>query len=509
MISRTFLLAAAALLAITAAFVILLVLPAYTEAVTPAPQPLRYAPMTFLISNNTRGWHFPSPPGGRPLPGTFSTPQRNTLFKWLNNRGRNVLAIDCGNLSSGFSPASNQDEGRMDFTVLDLLGYTCALMGTDDLETGFDAFASKTSATEVPVICANLYDAMDRKPLSKQYCLVDLDDGLRIGFTGLLGASSQERLPEDVKQRVHISDPCLAFNEIRKELKRSGAQMIVILTNMTIIEFFHLHERCGDYMDLVVGVREESIPYPMAWREGKTVVAHVPESASSIGKLTIIYRNYGVLSFDLESIPVDEHLQMDVRNLNRLIARQNKADRWMAEIIYPEVLTRRLKVFDQLKSPEKMAAIAAKAVCHHTSSWIGLSSPDFFAAVIPHSDYPLRRADVYATFVEPQRCVVVSFSVAWEARDRVMKIFSPYTISPPSRHRRHPYPENRTWEHLTVAMPESMVPDIKEKLLVDPFVKDVKVEFRSFHDIREVVTCYMGTALPSKVPLKRGVRSWR
>ncbi|MDP7421154.1 MAG: hypothetical protein QGH40_04715, partial [bacterium] len=99
--------------------------------------------------------------------------------------------------------------------------------------------------------------------------------------------------------------------------------------------------------------------------------------------------------------------------------------------------------------------------------------------------------------------------VAWEARERFLTILSGYTLSPAEPELKHPYPENRPWEQVTIALPESLIQELKAKLNGDPFIKDIDGQFCSFHDVREVVTFYISEALDHKTPAKRGARPWK
>ena len=397
----------------------------------------------------------------------------------------------------------------MDFSILDRLQYRCATIGSNDIEQGFQALLQKISATDVPVVCANLYDKVTRRPLLPRYTVIDVPGGLRIGFTGLLGEKARQRLPQDVRRRVNVSDVTAAFNEVRKLIKKAGADMTVILADMTVVEFFHLHEQLGDYIDLVLGLKEESIVTPLAWREDRTVVAHAPRGPEEVVKLNLVFRPGGVLSFTLEALEVGSPMQEAPDIISYLAPRENKAARWMAEILYPEVLTRRLDILHRIKTPEDSAVFTAEALRHHANSWSGLTIPTLFRPGLPPPDIPLRRGDIYSLFVQPERAAVLSLSVAWEARERFLTILSGYPLSPAEPELKHPYPENRPWEQVTIALPESLIQELKTKLNGDPFIKDIDVQFCSFHDVREVVTFYISEALDHKTPAKRGARPWK
>lgn len=110
------------------------------------------------------------------------------------------------------------------------MGCSAFNVGAYDLSLGVDYLLEQQSRLPFPFVSANLVDPHGR-PLFRPYVLVDAG-GVKVGIFGLVDATlKKDKIPANYK--FAVKDPLEAARATVAELRAQGAELIVLLTDMT------------------------------------------------------------------------------------------------------------------------------------------------------------------------------------------------------------------------------------------------------------------------------------
>jgi 2',3'-cyclic-nucleotide 2'-phosphodiesterase (5'-nucleotidase family) len=142
----------------------------------------------------------------------------------------NLLVVDNG----GFFP---EDSLHLDYApfLLDQmkhLGVAVVGVGDRDLKYGASYLLAQQKRVGLPFVCANLLDKKSRKPLVAT-SHVQTIGGARVGFFGLI--SDKVDLGPSSDQLV-VQDPLTTAKTMVAELKKKGATVIVLLSQLGKVE---------------------------------------------------------------------------------------------------------------------------------------------------------------------------------------------------------------------------------------------------------------------------------
>jgi 2',3'-cyclic-nucleotide 2'-phosphodiesterase (5'-nucleotidase family) len=124
-------------------------------------------------------------------------------------------------------------------------------------------------------------------------------DGIRIGITGLLGASAAPGIPAvlpGLESHARVLDPVQAMREIVPRMRRAGAQVVVVLSHLSDDDTVRLvHSVKG--IDVALGTHlGEATPQPE--RVNGTIVAVAgPDEMQALGQLDLTIREGRIVDY--------------------------------------------------------------------------------------------------------------------------------------------------------------------------------------------------------------------
>lgn len=145
----------------------------------------------------------------------------------------NVLLVDAG----GFFPDAKgeRDDAPFMTEAMHDLGIAAAGLGDRELMFGRAFLLAALERAPVPVTCANLWDktpGQPRRPLAKPSLLVKAGKQ-KVGFFGLIAPTASLGPSAD---SLETSDPAEAATKAVAELRKQGANVIVLLSSLGRIE---------------------------------------------------------------------------------------------------------------------------------------------------------------------------------------------------------------------------------------------------------------------------------
>lgn len=212
----------------TAAFAANLLLAAATAHAQGAPA-ASAAPADRLVILST------SDVKGKTMPCGCSTPKgglarRAGFADSLRRSNPNLLVVDSG----GFFPDSQSERDDAPFMTEAMhdLGLAAAGLGDRELMFGRSFLLAALARTPVPVVCANLWDKQPRRTLVKPW-VVQKAGRHKVGMFGLIHPEAALGPSAD---SLETSDPAEAARQAIAELRKQGADVIVLLSSLGKVE---------------------------------------------------------------------------------------------------------------------------------------------------------------------------------------------------------------------------------------------------------------------------------
>jgi 2',3'-cyclic-nucleotide 2'-phosphodiesterase/3'-nucleotidase len=136
----------------------------------------------------------------------------------------NTLILDCGDTIQG-SPLTyycrKQSLENPMISVMNAAGYDYVTLGNHDFNYGYEALAEYLNGLHARCVCANVKDKSSRLPLVP-YVLHTLENGLRVGLTGIVTSWVNRWEKEETLAHFEITDPVTAAGEALAELRKQA-----------------------------------------------------------------------------------------------------------------------------------------------------------------------------------------------------------------------------------------------------------------------------------------------
>ncbi|NLW08547.1 MAG: hypothetical protein GX036_01640 [Firmicutes bacterium] len=211
-------------------------------------------------------------------------------------QGEEVLLISAGDFLGGTPYSWLALSGRApELTLMRRIGYDLVTLGNHEFDYGPEVLAAylqaagyPEAAARTPVVATNTIPPAGH-PLSAvglaRTHLVELANGLRVGFFALLGKNAVSVVAKG--EPVDFGDQHQAAREAVAALKARGAQVIIGVTHAGIEEDREL-AREVEGIDLIIGGHcHTALNEPL--REGRTIIAQTGHSLHNLGVLELAY----------------------------------------------------------------------------------------------------------------------------------------------------------------------------------------------------------------------------
>ncbi len=253
--------------------------------------------------------------------------------------GEPVLLLSAGDYLTG-SPfawlALNQQAPELQLMLS--LGYDLITLGNHEFDFGSDGLARyfqaagyPEAASKMPIVASNANIPNDH-PLAhvgiQSTWVKTLDNGLRIGFFGILGKDATNFTPYATP--VTFTDPLAAAEQAVAELKAAEADVIVAISHSGEIEDTLLAQAVPGIDVIIGGHTHKTLDQPL--RVGDTIIAQAGSQLSHLGLLELAYdQETGKVSLRNESsgqpylLPLDTSVPFDT-------GYKSQVDDWAQEL---------------------------------------------------------------------------------------------------------------------------------------------------------------------------------
>lgn len=211
-----------------------------------------------------------------------------------------VLLLSSGDYVGGSPFAWLVLEGYApELDIMQRIGYDAATIGNHEFDYGPDKLASylfragyPENHSKLPLLASNLVIPADHSLQGigfPEQTIIALPNDLKIGIFGLLGPEAYSVAP--AAKPIEISDIVEASRKQIKQLRESGADVVIALSHSGITDDRLLAESLGD-LDIILGGHDHLITSEPEWINN-TILMHSGYYLSHLGRIELAYDKTG------------------------------------------------------------------------------------------------------------------------------------------------------------------------------------------------------------------------
>ena len=230
-----------------------------------------------------------------------------TLIKNARTENSNTLLFDNGDTIQGTPLGSYKQavdklvdgEEHPSITVMELLKYDGATLGNHEFDYGLDYLDEILDDANFPYVNANVRDAATKKLTYKPYQIIDKEvvdskgnkTVVKVGVTGIVPPQILKWSKSQLGGKVTVDDSVQAVEAVIPEMKKAGADVIVVLS----------HSGLGDTKH---EVGEEDVTYLLTKIEGVDAIITGHAHQVFPGKVDASLTNVDVENGTMNGVPV-------------------------------------------------------------------------------------------------------------------------------------------------------------------------------------------------------------
>jgi 2',3'-cyclic-nucleotide 2'-phosphodiesterase (5'-nucleotidase family) len=224
--------------------------------------------------------------------------RRATLLKNLQSQGGPVLAVDSGDLF--FDITTDQADVKKALTKARLIaqayrqmGIVAVNVGDRDLSQGLD-FLKQEAAQGLPLISANLVDAVQRQPIFPPAVIREVS-GVRIAFVGLLRSSLPPASEKSLAGKALVEDPLETARKVVAGLK-GKTDLVILLSDLGWDQDVGMAKEIAGIQFILGG--HEGRATTGAFQQGETFIVQSYQKGMYAGELALPLGKAGSLFQD-------------------------------------------------------------------------------------------------------------------------------------------------------------------------------------------------------------------
>ncbi|MCX8172251.1 MAG: bifunctional metallophosphatase/5'-nucleotidase, partial [Archaeoglobaceae archaeon] len=207
-----------------------------------------------------------------------------------------VILVSAGDFSGGTPFAWLMAEGySLELILMQKIGYDVITLGNHEFDFKTEKLiaclinAGYPKANEKTAIVATNFLVEERnllKDIFKKVHLIQLENGLKIGFIGIIGKDAQRKTYSH--ESIKFEDPIQSAKKAVKVLQEQGADVIIAISHSGISEDFELAKNVPE-IDIIVGAHcHSSLEKPLITPHG-TIIVQAGHSLQYLGVLELAF----------------------------------------------------------------------------------------------------------------------------------------------------------------------------------------------------------------------------
>lgn len=168
--------------------------------------------------------------------GSDKNPGAAKLGKWLKDEeaknSDGTLILSAGDMLQG-SVDSNLLYGKTVIEAMNQIGFDAMAVGNHEFDWGMDNLKSQAVRARFPILTANITEKQTgRNPEGTQPWIIVEKKGIKIGIIGLTTMEAVDKVNPKLISSYKIKDTVETVNKLVPELRRQGAQIIIVLGHL-------------------------------------------------------------------------------------------------------------------------------------------------------------------------------------------------------------------------------------------------------------------------------------
>ena len=263
--------------------------------------------ITILYSGETHAMLYPCDCPKEPDGGIA---RRATLIKQLKKKYPDALVLDSG----GFFAAGLMDEyvqntdldmqrSKVNLKAMELMGYTAAAIGDDELNFGEKFFQENAEKTNLPFLSCNL------KADKVSPYMIKEAGGAKIGIIGLTGIEARKKC-----EKFQVLDAKAKLIEAIHQLKKDGADIIVVLSHLNENEESNILNDVPGISIFIAGHSRAREGTPQKF--GDTIILRPAWQGRSLGSITFSIKDKRIVNYKTEDSRLSDKISDDPQILS-------------------------------------------------------------------------------------------------------------------------------------------------------------------------------------------------
>ncbi len=351
----------------------------------------------------------------------------NDERKKASDSGDHFLLVDAGDMAMG-TPISGIFKGEPVIEVMNRQGYDAATIGNHEFDWGIDPLKNIIAQADFPFVSANITDAEGSSlPRVKPFIIKDMGD-VKVGIVGVTTPETPIINANDDVKNLRFEDPAKVLRETIPEMKKQGADIVVVLSHMGYRED---HKLAGQVegIDLIVGGHSHNtIETPVL--VGNTAIVQTGCNGRTIGKVRLRWnpRTQSVVGVKGNLMPVNSDNVNPDSQIQSIVKQYQKATDAMMDKKLGQLDTD--LVHPETGEETNLGNMVTDLMRSKTGAEIALINSTSLRANLPRGDVTFK--DVYRVFPFDSSIVKINMkgsdildaleSSAGEEKDRRLQV---------------------------------------------------------------------------------------
>jgi len=232
--------------------------------------------------------------------------RRATLVKQIRKENPNTLLLDSGGFFAGgpldeYSQNSQLDLNRTEAQLkgMELIRYDAVAIGDDEFNFGRKFLEDKISVSKIPFLSSNM-----ESDKVKPYIIKDLG-GVKIGIIGVTGTSAIKKA-----EGINFTAPVTAVQENVKDVKKKGADIVVLLSHLTENEDLNIIKGISGIDILIAGYAYDK-KEDLFKQIGSTLLLRPSWQGRRLGKLSLKVQGKKIVEYNVDEIRLSDKVAED------------------------------------------------------------------------------------------------------------------------------------------------------------------------------------------------------
>lgn len=231
--------------------------------------------------------------------------RRATLVAELRKQDPAALLVDAGNFFAGglldqYTQNSQLDTERtlINLKAMELMNYDCVGVGDSEFNFGVDFLISNIERSKIPFISSDISGSKFILP----YILKEAK-GVKIGILALTNPAARQKAGN-----LNFIEPNTAARRSVEELRNKGAQIIVLLSNLSDAENLMLAKDIRGLDIIISGSKTKDEPYNKA---GSTILANPGWQGRKLGIMDLTLNEGKITDFKIDMQRLSDKIKDD------------------------------------------------------------------------------------------------------------------------------------------------------------------------------------------------------